>query len=211
MTKDLLALQKKDEKKRASEIIGNLEIGKLVSERRQKIAELLNIHQMEEKAKARERLMDLKSGKKISDIMGEYEEVVDLSPPRDEAVESVEVHPINKPFSYVRVVYDNRSNEYIYQVLEPTLSVEEQKIFEFLKETLIKTMDIELTEFSEDEAREYLRKHVDRALKDYSVSLDEMPREKIMYYIIRDFLGYGKIDVLMHDPMIEDISCDAPR
>jgi flagellar protein FlaI len=70
-------------------------------------------------------------------------------------------------------------------------------------------MDIELTEFSEDEAKEYLRKNVDRIIRDYSISMDDVTKEKIMYYVIRDFLGYGKIDVLMRDPMIEDISCDA--
>jgi len=32
--------------------------------------------------------------------------------------------------------------------------------------------------------------------------------DKLMYYIIRDFLGYGKIDPLMKDPLIEDISAD---
>jgi flagellar protein FlaI len=78
-----------------------------------------------------------------------------------------------------------------------------------MKETLLKTMDIELSEFSEDEAKEYLRRNVDRLIKDYSVEMNETAKEKIMYYIVRDFLGYGKIDVLMRDPMIEDISCDA--
>ena len=29
-----------------------------------------------------------------------------------------------------------------------------------------------------------------------------------MYYLKRDFLGYSRIDVLMRDPRIEDISCD---
>jgi flagellar protein FlaI len=29
-----------------------------------------------------------------------------------------------------------------------------------------------------------------------------------MYFIVRDFLGYGKIDPLMKDPLIEDISAD---
>ncbi|KAA0004169.1 MAG: secretion system protein E [Thermoplasmata archaeon] len=166
---------------------------------------------MEEKIKARERLLDLKSGKRIDEIVGDYAEIVDLSPPKNENIEVVELHPIKKPFSYVRITYDNLKHEYQYEVLEPTLSIEEKKIFEFLKETLIKTMDMELTEFSDEEARDYLRKNVERAIKDYSISLSDISKEKIMYYIIRDFLGYGRIDVLMYDPMIEDISCDAPR
>ena len=33
-------------------------------------------------------------------------------------------------------------------------------------------------------------------------------QDKILYYLKRDFLGYSRIDVLMRDPRIEDISCD---
>jgi len=206
-----MALQKKEEKKKASELIEGIDIGKRLSVRQKIIEELMNLHRMEEKIKARERLLDLKSGKRIDEIVGDYAEIVDLSPPKNENIEVVELHPIKKPFSYVRITYDNLKHEYQYEVLEPTLSIEEKKIFEFLKETLIKTMDMELTEFSDEEARDYLRKNVERAIKDYSISLSDISKEKIMYYIIRDFLGYGRIDVLMYDPMIEDISCDAPR
>jgi len=213
MEKEEIALQKqkKEEKKVATELIEGIDIGKKLSVRKKIIEELMNLHRMEEKAKARDRLFDLKSGKMVDEIVGEYEDIVDLSPPKNDNIEVVELHPIHKPFSYIRIIYDNKKHEYQYEVLEPTLSIEENRIFEFLKETLIKTMDIELTEFSEDEARDYLRKNVEIAIRDYSISLSDVSKEKIMYYIIRDFLGYGKIDVLMYDPMIEDISCDAPR
>ncbi len=211
MAKSELELQKKQEEKRASQLIEDLEIGDRLSARKEKLSELLNIQQMEEKSKARERLSALQAGKQVKDILGEYEEVVDLSPPKDENVEVVEQHPIKKPFSFVRILFDNNKNEYIYEVIEPTLSVEEQKIFDFLKETLIKTMDVEFTEFTQDEAKDYLRKHVERILSDYSISIDDKPKEKIMYYVVRDFLGYGKIDALMIDPMIEDISCDSAQ
>ncbi|MDH7517301.1 MAG: type II/IV secretion system ATPase subunit [Candidatus Thermoplasmatota archaeon] len=33
-------------------------------------------------------------------------------------------------------------------------------------------------------------------------------KDKIFYHIFRDFIGYGKIDILMEDEGIEDISCD---
>jgi flagellar protein FlaI len=38
----------------------------------------------------------------------------------------------------------------------------------------------------------------------------EISKENIYYHIFRDFLGYGRIDILMHDDGIEDISCDGP-
>ena len=35
-------------------------------------------------------------------------------------------------------------------------------------------------------------------------------KKKYIYYLNRDFDGYGLIDPLVRDPMIEDISCDGP-
>ena len=33
-------------------------------------------------------------------------------------------------------------------------------------------------------------------------------KDKVFYHIFREFLGYGRIDIIMHDEGIEDISCD---
>jgi flagellar protein FlaI len=38
--------------------------------------------------------------------------------------------------------------------------------------------------------------------------MEKSSKDKIVYYIIRDYVGYGKIEVLMNDPKIEDVSCD---
>ncbi|KAA0003664.1 MAG: secretion system protein E [Thermoplasmata archaeon] len=207
--KKLLREEEKEERRKASFLIRKHGVDELFAIRKKIIEELKNIHEMEEKFRAKEVLSKIKRGEDTEKLFEEYKEFVDLSPPSNENIEVIEVHPVTKPFSYVRILYDSENHEHIYEVLEPALSMEERKLLDFLKDTLIKTMDIELTEFNEDEAREFLRKNVDRILKDYGVAIDDITREKIMYYIIRDFLGYGKIDVLMRDPMIEDISCDA--
>jgi len=41
--------------------------------------------------------------------------------------------------------------------------------------------------------------------------LIEKSKEKIFYHLFREFLGYGRIDILMHDEGIEDVSCDGPN
>ena len=43
------------------------------------------------------------------------------------------------------------------------------------------------------------------------MKVDDVLKTKILYYVKRDFLWYGKIDPLMRDPNIEDISCDGSR
>ena len=37
---------------------------------------------------------------------------------------------------------------------------------------------------------------------------EQESKDKIFYHLFRDFLGYGKIDIIMKDVGIEDISCD---
>ncbi|MBC7081353.1 MAG: type II/IV secretion system ATPase subunit [Thermoplasmatales archaeon] len=207
--KNLLKEEEKEERKKAMFLLSKYKVDEIISKNKKIIEELKNIQQNEEVFKARESLRLIKRGEDIEKLFGVKKEVVQILPPREDYIEVVEVHPIKKPYSYIRILYDNKNHEYIYEVIEPPLSLEERKILDFIKETLIKTMDIELTEFKEEEAKEYLKKNVDRVIRDYSIKIDDITREKIMYYVIRDFLGYGKIDVLMTDPMIEDISCDS--
>jgi flagellar protein FlaI len=44
-----------------------------------------------------------------------------------------------------------------------------------------------------------------------SSALEEQARARLLYYVLRNFIGEGPIDVFMRDPMIEDISCDGPH
>ncbi len=201
--------EEKEERKKAGFLLGRYNINDILATRKKILEELKNIHEMEERFRAKESLTKIKRGEDVEKLFGEYEEIVDISPPTEEHIEVVELHPVTKPFSYVRILYDNKAHEYLYEVIEPRLNTEQRKLLNFIKETLLKTMDIELSEFSEDEAKEYIRSNVNRIIKDYSIGMDDVTKEKLMYYLVRDFLGYGKIDVLMRDPMIEDISCDA--
>jgi flagellar protein FlaI len=41
--------------------------------------------------------------------------------------------------------------------------------------------------------------------------LQQKSKDKIFYHLFREYLGYGKIDILMKDEGIEDISCDGPH
>lgn len=111
--------------------------------------------------------------------------------------------------SYIRIIYDAGSNRYIYEAIEPTLTELEHEMLDFIKDTLVRTLDGRRSgEYSEWE--EYLHEAVERAIVDHSILIDEVSKQRILYYIVRDFMGYGPVDVMMRDPMIEDISCDGP-
>jgi len=54
----------------------------------------------------------------------------------------------------------------------------------------------------------YVNEKIDEIWSEEDLSLSEEDVLKAKYYIMRDTVGYGKIDPLMRDPNIEDISAD---
>ncbi|MEM2869813.1 MAG: type II/IV secretion system ATPase subunit [Thermoplasmata archaeon] len=128
----------------------------------------------------------------------------------NEKLEEIEIQPIKEPFSFVRILYNRDLNEYIYEVIEPQLSLEESRVLDFLMKAMIKTMEYHFDESTVKEKEDYIKNHIRQLLKKIGLGLNEVTLQKVTYYMIRDFVGYGPIDVLMTDELIEDISCDGP-
>src|SRR2546428_8910500 len=119
----------------------------------------------------------------------------------------IEIQPILKNYSYVRVLYDTMANEYFYEVIEPKLLEEEEELLEVLKEILVESL--ELQDDATPATKEvYLRRIVEGLLRELGVELHPVSKERILYYVIRDFIRFGPIDVTMIDTQVEDISCD---
>lgn len=128
----------------------------------------------------------------------------------DPKVDEVEVISIKEGYSFVRIKYDNISNEYIYEVIEPPLLKDEGDVLDLVKGLLIANIEkIDWETVSEKE--KYLRNSVGKIMKDLGIDLNPVSKERVMYYILRDFIGYGKISVLMIDPNVEDLSCDGVK
>jgi flagellar protein FlaI len=120
----------------------------------------------------------------------------------------LDFYAVNEPFAYVKILKDNASLDKYYKVIEPVLSSVELTTLNFIQESLMNSMDIMLNELKPSKVEEFLVERIDRIIKDYEMNVDEVLKTKILYYVKRDFLRFGKIDSLMHDPNIEDISCD---
>jgi flagellar protein FlaI len=120
-----------------------------------------------------------------------------------------EVYPITEPNVYAAVVHDPVSQKMRYEVIEPTLLKEEQRHLDEIKTLLMEELDISVEDLdTRENATKYLKRKVAKVIKDYKLKIPSEAVEKLMYYIVRDYIGYGKIDPLMRDHMIEDISAD---
>lgn len=96
-----------------------------------------------------------------------------------------------------------------YVVIEPTFTEKDKKNFETIRQILMIELTVDLNDIrSKKNAEERLKKKIAIVIKKYKLDIPNNSIPKIVYYAIRDFIYYGKIEALMHDPMIEEISCD---
>lgn len=122
----------------------------------------------------------------------------------------LDFYPLIEPYAFARIYFNPETQQREYIVIEPPLNNFEKEKLESIKNILIRGLDVNLEELEKKGAEQYLKGSINRIIEDYDMLLDPGSKEKIFYYIVRDFLGYGKIDALMRDPNIEDISCDGP-
>src|SRR3989442_6654461 len=122
----------------------------------------------------------------------------------------IELHAILKIFSYVRILYDTMANEYFYEAIEPKLIEEESELLDVLKEILVENLEM-LDDADRGRKENYLRRIVDGLLRELGVELHPVSKERVLYYVYRDFIRYGPIDVVMTDVQVEDVSCDGVR
>ncbi len=130
-------------------------------------------------------------------------------PKFDDITKTDVTYSVLEPFAYVNIKWDDSQKILIYNVIEPELSEEEKENLEKISKALIEMVEVGLEEIKEEtKAIEYVKKNVDKILKDLGIKLSSGSYLKIMYYIYRNFVGYNEIHVILNDPYIEDISCD---
>src|SRR3989304_3186626 len=125
----------------------------------------------------------------------------------DPNLHEIEIQPILQNYSYVRITYNTLVNEYFYEVIEPKLIEEEEELLEVLKDILVGNLEL-LEDAGAKERETYLRRVVDGLLRELGVNLHPVSKERIAYFVLRDFIRYGAIDVVMTDVNVEDVSCD---
>ncbi|MBI2084959.1 MAG: Flp pilus assembly complex ATPase component TadA [Candidatus Aenigmarchaeota archaeon] len=111
-------------------------------------------------------------------------------------------------YSYTNIKWDQPDNALVYNVFEPGLTAEEKHILSKSKELLEERLNIDLRKLRKAEAVSYLMRQTDDVFSLMGIKLDQKRVDVLKYYIKRDFVGLERIDPMMNDPNIEDISCD---
>ena len=140
------------------------------------------------------------------DLPGTF--ITAMPPMADAEMKELELTAINPPYSYARISYHELKKEYLYEVIEPQLSAHEQELVTHLKSTLTRIMGAEVSTFTSGDKRTHLRGEVEEYLRSRQITLSPLSTERLVYYIQRDYVGYGPVDTLILDRQVEDISCD---
>lgn len=121
-------------------------------------------------------------------------------------VVQLEGYPLN---IYAAVTKEEGREGYTYVVIEPTLSEAEKASLADLKKLLVDELDVDLRSIdSAKKAESYLSTKVRELSRKYGYRIQAPTMTKMLYYLTRDFIHLGKIEPLMRDKLIEDISCD---
>ncbi len=124
-------------------------------------------------------------------------------------IEEVYFQPVIEPYAYVRVTILKKTKEYTYWVLEPQLTDDEENILNSVLSEIITMIGFSRTETESDEDnKEKLRTILNEILNKMGKEISLVTRERVYYYVVRKLMGYNRIDVMMNDPKLEDISCD---
>ncbi len=136
------------------------------------------------------------------------EKPADASDSTDVSETFKEQYPLLIPFSYAAIIEDE-TNEIKYSILEPTLTESDKKALAELKSILWDELSINTKSLKKPNSPEnFLKNKILETAVKYNITVDSKTLGKYQYYIARDFLGFGKIDGIMRDENIEDVSCD---
>ena len=113
-----------------------------------------------------------------------------------------------KAIAWANIKWSPVDGSLVYYIIEPMLSDDDKKLLEKIKSSIIEKLDIDFSKLRPEKAKEYLTEKFSEMINLLAKGLPREKIEAIQYYVERDFIGLGKIEPLMKDPSIEDISCD---
>lgn len=97
-----------------------------------------------------------------------------------------------------------------YHCLEPPLSDSEKEALYIIQNAFDKMAHSEILLVEEEDRAEALRDRFDLIVDIYRLKLSESQKGKFFYYLHKKYMGFDRMDLLMKDPYIEDITCNGP-
>jgi flagellar protein FlaI len=124
--------------------------------------------------------------------------------------EELERYWVNEPFSFISIQFNKNNDDFIYCIVEPELTPFEMALMSDIYERSRDFLSYESLKEGKDK-KEILTKTVKKIIDKYIQNFDIKSFHKILYYMLRNNVGFSRIDPLIRDDKIEDISCSGPN
>ncbi|MEM1508297.1 MAG: type II/IV secretion system ATPase subunit [Thermofilaceae archaeon] len=152
-----------------------------------------------------------RSKKKVEEKTGEEKAGDGVSfLPLKEHYKILEEYWVAEPYAKVKIAeIPELGNQRMYFVEEVQLAKGEKSVLGKLIDIL--AVELEPPASFDVDLREHIVKEARRLAEKYRAvarGLSEESWNRVLYYVERDLVGYGPIEVLMRDYKLEDVSCD---
>ncbi len=117
-------------------------------------------------------------------------------------------YPVKEPFQYVNL--QDRDGEVIYTVFEPQLTKREKAIHKKVITAYDLLVNVGTVLIDVEDRLKFLEETYKEIIDIYNIKMSPVEYQRILYYIERDYVRYGKADAMINDRFIEDISCNGP-
>jgi len=124
----------------------------------------------------------------------------------------VERYPLYEPYVHVAIAQNPSTGEFKYILDELQLDILERNVYDRILDILLAEIGSPREEI--EDPRQFFVIEAEKIVNKYRISLGWLPDvswSKILYHAQRNLVGFGRIDALMRDPNIEDISCDGVK
>ena len=116
---------------------------------------------------------------------------------------------VKEPYQYVNLHVEE--GELVYSNIEPRLNDDEKKILRRVSEAYDMLINVGTVLANAEDKIQFLDETFKEIIKLYNIKLSDAEYKRLLYHVERDFVGYGRIDTLVSDRLIEDISCNGPN
>jgi len=111
-------------------------------------------------------------------------------------------------YAWAHIKWNEEMGELIYEIVEPEMDEKTEEAYQKIQDIMQRSFDVNFDDLESGKAKEYLEEKIDMIVDKYNIDVPDNKREVIRYYTKRDFAGLGKLQPLMNDTEVEDISCD---
>jgi len=143
-------------------------------------------------------------------VLPEMSAIIPKKGEEKDAKQAVDVrYELIPPFAYARLYWSSIHEGLMYEIMQPSLSFQEEEIFEKIRSGLAKSIRVDIDQFSNSKKMlEYLQGEVRTVIDELGIILEPGQYTRLLYYVYINFVGMNEIEPLMHDSYIEDIGCD---